>query len=301
MDLRAFEALLTPDGQAPLAEAVEMRHDGDVSRLFRRLTKLEEQSDIVRAALEIALLRMMARAKFTHADAMYFTREALELSTAETVARHRARRFAGFEVVGDLCCGIGGDAIALAGVARVVAVDRDPLRLAMTGQNLLAHGCRDRVELRQADLNREPPPEAAALFFDPSRRPAGADDFVRDCEPPLDLVRSWLARTPAIAVSSRRRCVTDLATFDAETEFVSLEGELKECVLWFGPLRTAGRRATLLPTGDTLAVSAPAPAAPPGSLLAYLYDPDPAVVRAGLVSDLACCSMPGRLMPASHS
>jgi hypothetical protein len=289
MDLRTFEALLTPDGQALLAEAVEMAPTTETLLVsFRRLGKLGESSELVRAALETALLRQKARAKFSRADAMYFVREALEQSTAEAVARHRARRFAGFGVIGDLCCGIGGDAIALAGVGRVVAVDLDPLRLAMAGQNLLAHDRRDRVELRQADLRRDPPPEADALFFDPSRRPAGRRTIsVRDYEPPLELVHPWLARTPAIAAKIAPAVPwTELAAFDAEAEFVSLHGELKECVLWFGPLRTVGRRATLLPAGDTLAAEAPALAAPPGPPLTYLYDPDPAVVRAGLVSDL---------------
>jgi hypothetical protein len=288
MDLRTFEALLTPDGQALLAEAVEMAPTMETFLIsFRRLGKLGESSELVRAALETAMLRQKARAKFSRADSMYFTREALEQSTGEVVARHRARRFIGFEVVGDLCCGIGSDAIALAGVSRVVAVDLDPLRLAMAGQNLLAHG-RDRVELRQADLSREPPPEADALFFDPSRRAAGRRTLsVRDYEPPLELVRSWLTRTPAIAAKIAPAVPwAELAAFDAEAEFVSLGGELKECGLWFGPLRTAGRRATLLPSGDTLSAAAPALAAPPGPPLAYLYDPDPAVVRAGLVSDL---------------
>src|SRR5262249_38301406 len=56
--------------------------------------------------------------------------------------------------------------------------------------------------------------------------------------------------------------------------------------LWFGPLRTAGRRATLLPGGHTLTATDPPP-----PLLSpvrqYLYEPDPAVLRAGLVTVLA--------------
>ena len=44
----------------------------------------------------------------------------------------------------------------------------------------------------------------------------------------------------------------ELAGFDAGPEFVSLGGELKECVLWFGPLRSAEVRATVLPGPHTL-------------------------------------------------
>src|SRR5262249_20139991 len=84
----------------------------------------------------------------------------------------------------------------------------------------------------------------------------------------------------------------DLRQLDAEAEFISVDGELKECCLWFGDMRTNGRRATVLPAGASLAADVPADAEPAGPPLAYLYDPDPAVVRSGLVADL------GRLIGA---
>src|SRR5262249_11287433 len=79
----------------------------------------------------------------------------------------------------------------------------------------------------------------------------------------------------------------ELRALDAETEFISVDGELKECVLWFGPLRTIARRATVLPFRATLAIEGKSPEPIAGPPRAYLYDPDPAVTRAGLITDLA--------------
>jgi hypothetical protein len=80
-----------------------------------------------------------------------------------------------------------------------------------------------------------------------------------------------------------------------EVEFISIDGDLKEAVLWFGPLAGPARRATLLsstataddappPTLDSNASAEPAPIAIPGG---YLYEPDPAIIRARLVIPLA--------------
>jgi hypothetical protein len=57
-------------------------------------------------------------------------------------------------------------------------------------------------------------------------------------------------------------------------------------VLWFGPLKSALRRATLLPGRHTLIADRrfPTTLAPP---LRYLYEPDPAILRAGLVTTVA--------------
>lgn len=74
----------------------------------------------------------------------------------------------------------------------------------------------------------------------------------------------------------------------AEVEFISEAGTLKEAVLWFGPLRTgAARRATLLPSGASLTSDEPVGPRSVGRPQAVLYEPDPAVIRAGLVEHLA--------------
>ena len=70
-----------------------------------------------------------------------------------------------------------------------------------------------------------------------------------------------------------------------EAEFVSVGGELKECVLWLGPLATATRRATLLPGSATLTGSEFLPDV--GDIGEFIYDPDPAITRSGLVGELA--------------
>ncbi len=255
---------------------------------FNRLSK-RHPADLARAALETALLRRKARAKFSRADQMYFTREALEQASGEVVARYRAERFAALDPVGDFCCGIGGDTVALAPIARVVAVDAEPLRLAMAEQNAAAYAVRERVAFRAGDLRTMPLPDVSAIFFDPSRRPGGRRRLsVKDYEPPLDLVSGWRRRVPAIGVKVAPGAAwEELREYDAEAEFISVAGELKECVLWFGPLRSAARRATLLPGRHTLTIAD----APPPSRLSpvrpYLYEPDPAVIRAGLVTLLA--------------
>src|SRR5262245_14928181 len=114
MDHAAFATLLTPTGQAALAEATALAPDaGAFLGCFTKLAKRYER-ELARAAVETAILRRRAAAKFTRAAAMYFTREALEQSTSEPVARHRARRFTAVGRALDVGCGIGGDALTLA-------------------------------------------------------------------------------------------------------------------------------------------------------------------------------------------
>ncbi|WP_238613243.1 THUMP-like domain-containing protein [Candidatus Oscillochloris fontis] len=293
MDLDTLNWLQSPPGQALLAE-LAVRPLGEAD-LLGEITRLRRHfaADLVRAAVELARLRQRATAKFPAAERMFFTREALEQSSAAAVAAHRATRLAPAGQVADLCCGVGGDALALAaGGAEVQAVDRDPLRLAMVAANATALGLAERVHPLQRDLLAEPPPAAAALFCDPGRRADGRRRFaVEEYEPPLSHILSWQRQTPALAVKLAPG--VDLAALPsmAEVEFVSLHGELKEALLWCGPLAQVARRATLLDgTGHTAMLVQPSPPTFPPAIsppLAYLYEPDPAVIRAGLVADLA--------------
>jgi hypothetical protein len=72
----------------------------------------------------------------------------------------------------------------------------------------------------------------------------------------------------------------------AEGEWVSVDGDLVEAAFWCGPLAEFPRRASLLPAGRQLTGSG-VEAAPVGPVGAFLYDPDPAVVRSHLVAEFA--------------
>lgn len=303
MEIETLNWLRSPAGVAVLAELAQREaNEADALRELERLRKLVVP-DQARAALELHLLRRRARAKFPDAERMFFSREALEQASTAPVAFHRAARFAGayggptFEHVADLCCSIGGDALAMAAVGlRVTAVDRDPLRLAMAAANAEALGLASKLTLLQRDLVAEPLPAADALFCDPGRRAGGRRRFdVEAYEPPLSLVLGWRAQTPALGVKLAPG--VDLASVpnDIEVEFVSLDGELKEATLWCGPLAQAHRRATVLRSSPDKPVQrhelVGTAVAPPSTLssrpLAFLIEPDPAVIRAGLVRDLA--------------
>ena len=287
MDVATFDLLLGPTGRAALDAATELAPtEAKYPASFDRLRKHFPDA-LTRAALDTVMLRPKARAKFARADAMFFTREALEMATGEAVSRYRAGRFADFPVVADLCCGVGGDAIELAAAGRsVVAVDRDPLMLRMTDANLAAYGLSARFvagDVLAAEL-----PTVDAAFADPGRRPGGRRTLsVHDSEPPVPAVVARFSAGSALAVKVAPGVPRhELATFDADPDYVSHQGELKECVLWFGPLRTGQVWATVLPGPHVLSGS-PDVIADVGPVGAYLYDPDPAVTRSGLVGTLS--------------
>jgi hypothetical protein len=186
----------------------------------------------------------------------------------------------------------------LAAISPTLGIDRDLLRLSMARANLVALGLDHQVQLVEADLVKaglnSPLPFAAssdlAWFFDPARRAGGKRVFsIRDYQPPLDLLPAWLRRVPAggVKVSPGVR-LDELRNLDAEVEFISLRGELKEATLWFGPFNSARRRATVLPGPHTLTGdSGQGPESRLSEPREVLYEPDPAILRAGLVTDLA--------------
>jgi hypothetical protein len=257
--------------------------------------------DVVRAALTLDELRGRAAAKFSRAVEMWFDRQGLEQATAEPVARHKARRFestvnsavnSAGRLVWDLCCGIGADAIALAEHGPVIAVDRNPAACLRTEWNAAVYGVADRVQTRATDVESLLDELAASgwpVHIDPDRRPGLKRTLrVEDMAPGLDFLEKLFAAVPGGAVK-----LSPAANFpgkfpEAEIELVSLDGECKEATVWFGSLGEPGLwRATVLPAGVTLSGDPLANWAEVGPLGPYLFDPDPAVVRAGLVSLLA--------------
>ena len=249
MDFSTFRQLLSPAGQEVLRLAEELQPvEAEFLTHFTRLSR-RHPAELARMALEVAILRREAGEKFPFANHLFLTREALQQASAYAVSSYRCQRLRPFARLVDLGCSVGGDTLALATLAPTLGIDLDDLRLAMARANMEALGLNQQASFLQADLRQSlplAPDENLALFFDPARRHQGRRIYsVQAYQPPLSVVKSWLPNYPALAVKiSPGVHLDELGTYDAEVEFISLHGELKEAVLWFGPLKTASSRCS---------------------------------------------------------
>lgn len=282
--------LLSVDGRAWLAELTAAGLDEQTHLALAARLRAAVGPAHTHALLETALLRQKAAAKFSRAAEMLFDRAGLEMSSAEVVSAWRARRYAGLSPIADLACGLGGDAIGLAAHGAVIGVDREPLRLALAAHNLAVYGRAERFTPLQADLMTLPPFPAAALFCDPARRDARGRRLtsLHAYQPPLTALDPWRAVTQAWGVKVSPGVAYAELPAAAEVEFISVGGEVREGVLWWGDLRSGvSRRATVLPEEATLTADPAAPRAPVAPPRRYLFEPDGAIVRAHLVGELA--------------
>ncbi len=242
---------------------------------------------LVRGAFALCELRRKAAARFSRAAEMWFDRRGLEQATSEAVARHKARRFEGATF--DLCCGVGGDALALAERGPVNAVDSNPVACLRTEWNAEAYGVLPQVTVECLDAEAVDAGQAL-VHIDPDRRAQSAGRAVRveDYVPGLPFLQNMTRsfRGGAIKLSPAANFGGKFA--DVEVELVSLNGECKEATIWFGELRGKEPwRATVLPSGETLAGEPLDYAVAISPPLGFVYDPDPAIVRAGLVDAAA--------------
>ena len=231
---------------------------------------------------------------------MYFTRDGLEQATRLAVADHRAARIAaaGLETVVDLGCGIGGDLVAFARAGLTAAgVDLDPVRVAVAEANLAALSLGGAVPVADAGEVDTAPFDVA--FADPARRTARGRTFdPADFAPPWSFVEPLLVRDACVKLAPG--LPHDLVPDGVEAEWVSDHREVKEAVLWSGRLATARRRATVIGDGGLATLTEeddPYAGQPPptGALAAFFYEPDGAVIRAGLVTAVAA-GVGGRLL-----
>nr|WP_234426594.1 methyltransferase domain-containing protein [Streptomyces niger] len=306
--LDAFSALLSDEGRTLLAGL----RDHDPAQELATATRLrrEHPAELVSAALGQARLRQRAVAKFGAEDAyrMFFTPNGVEQSTRRTVAVHRAARLSalGVRSVADLCCGIGGDAIAYARAGiHVLAVDHDPLTAEVARANAEALGLSDLIEVRCADVTEIDTSPYDAVFVDPARRGGNRAGAARSASmrgggratggrifdpeaysPPLSWAIEAARKAPRAALKIAPGIPHEAIPEDAAAEWISDGGDVKEAVLWFGTA-PGSVRATLLPSGAHLETAAPLPDPPVRPVGRYLYEPDGAVIRAHLVAEAA--------------
>ncbi|MGN9891339.1 THUMP-like domain-containing protein [Micromonospora sp. L31] len=294
MDIDQLAALRTPEGSAALAAAAELA-GGDPLASAAALRAAGVPAGLAAAALTQAELRRRAVAKFgPEAAGMFFTRAGLEQATRRPVADRRAARLraAGVRTLADLGCGLGADSLAAARAGiRVYGVEADPATAAMAAANAESAGLAEEFTVECGDATAFDVTRVDGVFCDPARRRAGTGRRIFDpnaYSPPWDFVIRLAERVPYTVVKVAPGIDHALIPAGAEAEWVSADGDLVEAALWCGRLAEVPRRATVL-RGDVahrLTGSGAAEAAV-GPTRRFLYDPDPAVVRAHLVAELA--------------
>lgn len=296
MELSKLATLLTPEALRLLDDLGPIASTDDAARAVSRLRKEGRSPDLVAAVVTQARLRTKAEAKFGEfADRMLFTRAGLEQATRLSIAARHAGRFrdAGLTAVADLGCGIGGDALGLAGLGlRVEAVDADEVTAAIAAYNLAPFG--DAASVRHGTAEASALTSVDGVWLDPARRTAGHGETSRtrpeDWSPPLDWVLDLATRMPT---GVKLGPALDRAAIpaDVEAQWVSADGSTIELVLWSGPLAREGvRRAALVVRDDAaheLTAGADAEDEPVRKLGEFLHEPDGAVIRARLIGDVA--------------
>ena len=279
-----LDRLLSPEGR----ELLGLLPEGplDPGEELAVGTRLRERfpAELVAAALGQHGLRVRGAGKFSRAAGMWFTREGLEQASGEALAGYRAGRYAGFGVVADLCCGIGGDLLALAKGRDALGVDLDLVHLRMARENARLHGAGE-VGVACADVQTLNLPRSLAVFADPARREGGRRLPAGESRPPLGWCLGLAGRVAGVGVKAAPGLPLGLVPEGWEVELLADRRELKEAVLWSPALATTTRRATVFPGPHSLEAR-PGPAVPCAAPGAYLLDPSPAVTRAGLVEEL---------------
>ncbi len=302
MEIETLDWLQTPEGGRLLVHAAQAwaDHPGDPVRVASVVRRLEPDAEKAAAATTQARLRERAVAKFGDAaPLMFFTPDALEQATRSRVADHRAARLAAAIPEGsviDLGCGIGGDLLAFSRAGLVAAgIDQDPVRVAMARANLAALGLAGAVQV--GDATTVDPSGFGAAFADPARRGGRGRVFdVDGWTPPWPWVLDLLRRRALVKVAPG--IGHDLVPQGVEAEWVSDGGEVKEAVLWSPDLSTTDRRATVIGEGGLATLTQEDdPGAEVRSVGDYLYEPDGAVIRAGLVTAVAAGVGGGLLDP----
>ncbi len=249
---RSLEAYrwLVSDAARPWLDGAAESLPGSVAvmaRLRRELTP--DQASLVCGQAE---LRKRAARKFARAAEMFFTPVGLEQATGTRVAAYKAEQFPPEARVADLCCGIGGDLLALATRGEVVGVDRDPISVLVAEANLGVLGISS-AEVRCADVAAHLLTESSAWHIDPDRRRGPQRTTQIDQHVPgWPAIESLLVQCPhaAIKLAPAAELPADV-TRNAELEWIGSRRECKQLLVRYGDLaRHPGRRTATLVSGD---------------------------------------------------
>ncbi len=217
-------------------------------------------------------------------------KEGLQLATPEIVAGYIAKRLK-TDVIADLGCGIGGQVIFFAKECKkVYAVERNPQKLEYAKQNSRLYNVSN-VEFILGDaLSQDVKARISSadiVFSDPARALSEDIRTLEKLEPPVTrILELYSDVTKDFAFHVPPQMPPERIALDCEREYLSLNGQLNRLTLYCGALKRCERSAIVLPENAWLC-SSDAPVIKKSTLKEYVYEPEPSLVKALLLKELA--------------
>ena len=183
---------------------------------------------------------------------------------------------------------------------KVFAVEKDKDTIEMAKHNIKAYNLGKNVDFSQDDVIKliddkefvDKVINVNCIFFDPSRRVNGKRTVkIEEYQPPLLFLEKLRLISPNICIKISPGTDLDRIKYNCDIEVVSYKGEVKEVILWFGDLKEIPNinktlvtklpeKITLVKEENYLDISQSKPKK-------YLYEPDPAFIKAHMIRDLA--------------
>src|SRR3989338_9332712 len=227
--------------------------------------------------------------KHSKATKLHYRDEDIRWATHELAAEYRAQRLK-CKVIVDIGCGIGFQSFAFAKICKkVYAIEIDEEKIKLAKKNAQILGWKNIEFITGDDLSEKVISQLEKVdivFCDPERSPEERKRNVATIKPSIpELLKKYGALTGNIAIEFPPQ-ITEIP-FDCEREYLSIDGALNRLTLYFGDLKKCERSAVVLPGKERLCSDENATLKETELPGEYLYEADPAVVKAGLLAELS--------------
>ncbi len=227
--------------------------------------------------------------KHPRAGELEHSAEDIRWATPEIVAGYRAKRLQCQTIV-DVGCGIGFQTFAFAKqCGRVYAIEIDTEKIEKAKKNAAVLGFTNIIFIKGDALSPaviKQLKNVDIVFCDPARLPEEKERKTGTIQPDIHrLLEKYRRLTDKIAIEFPPQ-IKEI-NFNCEKEYLSWQGKLNRLTLYFGSLKKTERSAVTLPTEERLVVDEKKKLQEAHSPEQYLFDVDPAVVKAGLLAELS--------------
>lgn len=282
---RLYEFLLSNEAE----EFINHLSNKDITKLNVIQDLKTRFSDYpVSELLTLIRLRKNAVKRIENADKYLFTTKGVEQSSSSQVAKYHANIFSKCKRVADLCCGNGIDLLHIAkGKDLVYALDLSKTALYCSRYNCKVNSLDNIIFInsKAEDFSHE----IEGIFIDPDRRPEerrviDGEDISPSFGDINKIIQNY--KNVVVKLSPVFDYQSEHLPIEHTWEFISEEGVLKEILLCTGIFASKNiqRKAVLLPENVFIQNSKSVEVS---EIKKFIYDIDPAIIRSGLVQDLA--------------